>query len=300
MTTKTTIRLQGRAISEADIAGIRQLIADNPNMSRRRLSIALCESWSWRNARGDLKDMASRSLMLKLHERGLIELPERKRAPSSRMTQRSIKSVAHCTEQIRESLSALQPLRVVNILPKCEDEALFNHLLCTYHYLSYKSSVGENMKYLVFDRHNRPVACLLFGSSAWSCLARDAYLGWESITRQHNINYTTNNTRFLILPWIQVPHLASHILGTIRRRIQQDWLLKYHHNIYLLETFVDTSRFKGTCYRAANWRHVGDTQGRSRNDTNHTIEVPVKSVYLYPLTRKFKEKLSAKISHKDF
>lgn len=291
------IRLQGRDLDISDLTFIRQLITDNPTFSRRQLSVALCESWNWRNARGDLKDMASRTLMLKLQERGEIVLPERRSIPSSRMTQRVVAAVEHSTQMISGKLSDLQPLHLINIAPKSPEEGLYSHLLATYHYLSYKSAVGENMKYLIVDRYDRPVACLVFGSSAWSSRARDKALGWSPEVRQHNINYTTNNTRFLILPWVQVPHLASHVLGLVSRRIQQDWISRYHHPVYLLETFVDNSRFKGTCYKAANWVHCGDTQGRSRNDRDRTIKVPIKSVLIYPLDKKYQSILSSKIEY---
>lgn len=292
----TIIRLQGRDLASKDLDFIRQLIADNTTFSRRKLSIALCEAWDWRNARGDIKDMASRALMLKLHERGEIALPERRRAPSNRMKQREIVPIEHSTNSITETLKNLQPLRIVNVQARSGEEALYNHLLASYHYLSYKSAVGENMKYLIFDKANRPLACLLFGSSAWSSKVRDNTIGWQPDVRQHNINYTTNNTRFLILPWVQVPHLASHILGLISRRIKRDWMTRYNHTIYLLETFVDKSRFKGTCYIAANWRPIGDTQGRSRNDRHGKMSVPIKAVLLYPLDKKYKNILSTKIA----
>lgn len=287
-----TIRIQGRNLSRQDLQFIRQLIDENPLMSRRKLSIALCEAWDWRNARGMLKDMASRSLMLKLHERGEIRLPERKQKPSNKMVSRKIQAVDHSTETINQPLKTLTPVRIIKIQAKCPEEALYNHFLSAYHYLSYKSTVGENMKYLVLDNQDRPLACLLFGSSAWSCAARDVHLAWSPSERQRNINYTTNNTRFLILPWVKVPHLASHLLGKISRQIQSDWQARYGHSIHLLETFVDQSRYQGTCYKAANWLQVGETQGRSRNDKNHTLSVPIKSVLLYPLSKKYKTLLS--------
>lgn len=285
----TTLLLQGRELSPDDIEFIRLLINNNPTMSRRQLSISLCEAWGWRNARGQLKDMASRSLMLKLHERGKIILPERKQTPTSRMRQSKLDFVEHNKETIDEPLRALMPLHIVNVSCEGVDKALFACLVSSYHYLGYSGSVGENMKYLIYDQYHRPLACLLFGSSAWSCVSRDAHIGWSATTRQKNINFTTNNTRFLILPWVKVQHLASHILGKVTRRLRRDWLERYGHLLYLLETFVDQSRFLGTCYKAANWKDVGTTQGRSRNDRGHQITVPRKSVYLYPLAKNYRK-----------
>jgi hypothetical protein len=283
-----TINLQGRALSAQDIESIQQLIADNPTLSRWKLSIALAEAWDWRNAKGDLKDMASRTLMLKLHERGHIGLPPRRRTTVSRM-KRQIQLVLHDTTPIHTVLKALQPLQVINVLPKSEHEALYTCLLASHHYLSYTSSVGENMKYLVLDNQGRPLACLLFGSSAWSCADRDAVIGWDQPTRRRNLNFTTNNSRFMICPWVRVDHLASHILGLVARRIQQDWMARYAHPVVCLETFVERDRFRGTCYQAANWQCVGQTQGRSRNDRFKTLSVPIKNIYLYPLRRDYRQ-----------
>ena len=284
------VALQGRELTPADIQYVRNLIADHPSWSRRKLSIALSTAWHWRNAKGVLKDMACRSLLVKLHERGHVELPARRQKPSSRMA-RIIPSIPHATLPIEQSLATLRDLRVIDVQQDKKYKSLFNCLLSQYHYLSYTSTVGENMKYLVLDSTDRPLACLLFGSSAWSCAPRDAFIGWDASTRQRNIQYTTNNTRFLILPWVKVPHLASHVLGLISRRISKDWQSRYGHGIYLLETFVDQTRFLGTCYRAANWRRVGQTRGRTRNDRHTQIKVPIKSVFVYTLASGFQTKL---------
>lgn len=170
---------------------------------------------------------------------------------------------------------------------------LFNGLLAGYHYLGHRNTVGENLRYLVGDRMGRPVACALFGSAAWKCADRDAYVGWDRVTRERNLQRLTNNTRFLILPWVVVPHLASHVLGLIARRIRADWQAKYGHPVYALETFVDRGRFQGTCYRAANWLPLGATRGRTRNDCEHSIRAAVKDVYLYPLVANFRRELCA-------
>ncbi|GMR18692.1 MAG: hypothetical protein BMS9Abin33_1125 [Gammaproteobacteria bacterium] len=288
-----TMKLQGRELTAHDIDFILRLISDNPTWSRRKLSVALAQAWDWRNAKGDLKDMASRTLMLKLHDRGHIQLPARRQIPNNRMAQRQIQAVLHDTSAVKTSLHILQPLKLIRILPRSEHEELYTYLLATYHYLSYTSSVGENMKYLVLDNQDRPLACVLFGSSAWSAGDRDSHIGWDKPTRQRNLNYTTNNTRYLILPWVEVRNLASHILSLVARRLTQDWLDRYGHPIYCLETFVERDRFRGTCYQAANWQCVGQTQGRSRNDRDRQLSVPVKDIYLYPLRRDYRQKLSA-------
>jgi hypothetical protein len=287
------ITLQGRPLAPADIEFVRQLIGDHPAWSRRRLSIALCEAWNWRNAKGDLKDMASRSLLVKLHERAHIVLPPRRQTPTNRMAKCPVVDVAYDTVSIEGSLGALRPLRVIEVHHRKEYEPLYRCLLSQYHYLGYTSAVGENMKYLVVDAVGRPLACLLFGSSAWSCSSRDEHIGWDRDARRRNIQFTTNNTRFLILPWVSVAHLASHVLALICRRISHDWHRRYGHAVYVLETFVDQTRFSGTCYRAANWRLVGETRGRSRNDRYHQLKVVIKSVFVYPLACDFQSKLTA-------
>lgn len=283
--------VQGRRLSPQDIDFLSQLIKQNPSCSRRRLSIKLCHLWNWRNASGQIKDMAARAMMLKLDKLGYIKLPPRRQTPSNRMLAKRIDQVAHRTTAIECDLKKIQPLQVVDIRQQPHHEALFACLLSQYHYLGYRGIVGENMKYLVFDRQQRVLACVLFGSAAWSIQCRDNYIGWDADTRRHNLNLTTNNMRFLILPWVRVANLASHVLGLIGRRLSDDWLNYYGHRLYLLETFVDKDRFTGSCYKAANWIHIGQTKGRSRNDRHARLQVPIKDVYLLPLVKEFEQKL---------
>ena len=277
----------------ADIELIRAMLAAHPARGRTPLSEELCRRWDWRNARGQLKDMACRTLLLKLERAGHIRLPPRIRPSSNGLRNRRAPAAPLACEPIRGALRDLQPLSVSVVAPGSEDLRLFNGLLAHEHYLGHRNTVGENLRYLVRDRHGRPVACVLFGSAAWKCADRDAFLGWDRPTRERNLQGLTNNTRFLIPAWVQVPHLASHVLGLIARRIRADWLAKYGHPVQALETFVDRSRFKGTCYRAANWVRLGTTQGRTRNDRAHRIRTAVKDVYLYPLVVDFRRELCA-------
>ena len=283
--------VQGRSLSPQDIDFLSQLIKHNPSWSRRRLSIELCRLWSWRNAKGQIKDMAARAMMLKLDKLAYIKLPPRRQTPSNRMLTKRIESVAHQSTAIECDLKKIQPLQVVVTRKQPQHEPLFACLLSQYHYLGYQGMVGENMKYLVFDCQQRPLACVLFGSAAWSVQCRDNYIGWDAITRKHNLNLTTNNMRFLILPWVRVTNLASHILALICRRLSADWIEHYGHRLYSVETFVDKDRFAGACYKAANWIHVGQTKGRSRNDRYARLQVPIKDVYLLPLVKHFEQKL---------
>lgn len=182
------------------------------------------------------------------------------------------------------------PLRIVPVNNGADDD-LFRCLISHYHYLGYRNTVGENMKYLIWDNQGRPLSCLLFGSAAWKVAPRDTFIGWTDDIRAHNLSYMTNNTRFLILPWVRVPYLASRILSQVSRRLCADWENKYGHSIYLIETFIDTSRYRGICYQAANWQLLGQTKGRTRNDGNSTIKAPVKDIYVYPLDKHFRKRL---------
>jgi len=285
--------MQGREVTAADIELIRAMLAAHPAQGRTPLSSELCRRWDWRNARGQLKDMACRTLLLKLERAGHIRLPPRIRPSSNGLRNRRPPVAPLAYEPVRGPLRDLLPLSVGIVAPGSDDARLFNGLLAHEHYLGHRNTVGENLRYLVRDRHGRPVACALFGSAAWKCADRDAFLGWDRPTRERNLQRMTNNTRFLIPGWVQVPHLASHVLGLIARRIRADWQAKYGHPVHALETFVERSRFKGTCYRAANWMRLGATQGRTRNDRAHRLRARVKDVYLYPLVADFRRELCA-------
>src|SRR3990170_959209 len=285
-----TTTVQGREIAKDDIELVRRLIEANPSRNRTQLSQELCLLWNWRAANGQIKDMACRTLLLKLEQRGHITLPERQ-TPGRGSRKLSIPYVPHNTASIACSLSILEPVDI-ELVGRSIGLDLFQCLLSRYHYLGFSSTVGENMKYLVFDREHNPLACLLFGSAAWNCAPRDDFIGWNAKTRKDNLQFLTNNMRFLILPWVRAPHLASHILGQVARRISSDWMVRYNHPIYLLETFVERERFRGVCYQAANWIYVGQTRGRSRNDRYATLKVPIKDIYLYPLTKRFRETLT--------
>lgn len=284
--------VQGRLIGEAEIELVRSLLSKNPGWHRTRLSRELCNRWNWRKASGQMKDIACRSLLLKLEQRGYFKLPPRKRSPVNHLRNRKFENIEHDTSPIVDLLSNLRPVRV-SLVEGNRETVLFKCLLNQYHYLGYQGIVGENIKYLVYDVYSRPLGCLLFGSAAWKTAPRDSYIGWSAKIQKHGLDYVTNNMRFLILPWVRVPHLASHILSQVSHRISGDWEAKYGHPIYLLETFVDLSRFKGTCYQASNWVKVGKTKGRTRNDRNTNIHVPVKGIYLYPLRRNFRHLLCA-------
>ena len=284
--------IQGRCIADADIALIRGLLADHPDWNRCRLSREVCERWDWRNGKGRLKDMAARTLLLKLERLGAIQLPPRQKP--GRPNHRGLAipdEINHDTTAVTGKLKRLQPLQVAWLGSSDKDLPLFKFLLHRYHYLGHQRCVGENQQLMISDRSGRLLACLLFGSAAWKAKSRDEFIGWDRPARERNLQLLTNNTRFLILPWVQVRHLASHLLACVVRELSASWMDKYGHPIHLVETFVERDRFRGTCYRAAGWRQVGATTGRSRNDVHQTLSVPVKDVLVYPLHRAFRGRL---------
>jgi hypothetical protein len=253
--------IQGRVVRPEDIALIRDWLQTHPASNRTRLSRELCALWNWRNGAGRFKDMAARSLLLKLEARGQIQLPPRRTASVNDRRNRQALSLEHDPAAIEAPLPLLQPLRVEPVLESSSEALLFRFLLQRYHYLGQRNCVGENLKYL----------------------ARDRWIGWSGEQRADRLGLVANNTRFLILPWVRVPHLASHLLGRVAARLPADWQQKYGHPIYLLESFVEPSRFAGTCYRAAGWVPVGLTSGRTRNDDGRKPRAPTKTLYLKAL-----------------
>jgi len=284
------MQLQGRTLSADDIVFIRQLISEHSSWHRTRLSQELCRSWHWTNDKGDLKDMAARTLLRKLDAQGVITLPPPVRSANNAFRHRADILIPVDQAPIADRLAELKPIRIAPV-QHAHHARLFRGLLQAHHYLGYSGPVGENLQYLAFDRNERPLACLLFGAAAWRVASRDRFIGWDNAARKQGLARIANNMRFLILPWVRVEHLASHLLGQVRRRLSADWLIKYGHPIDLLETFVEVDRFNGTCYAAANWIRVGETTGRSRNDRYKCLRVPVKSVWLYPLHKQFRHRL---------
>lgn len=285
--------LQGRRITAHDIGLVKNLIISNPSWNRTRLSKELCVRWDWRRTTGELKDIACRSLLRKLEQLGYIQLPKpiHKVHKNHNPTQRNqVEPVLHSKKPIQSPLKNLYPI-TVQLVEKGYGLKLFKYFISAYHYLGWSGTVGENLKYMFFDVDQRPLGCLMLGAAAWKVKPRDNYIGWTAEQRVRNLSYVVNNNRFLVLPWVRVPHLASHILGKICKQISRDWQNKYNHPIYLLETFVEKNRFKGTCYNAANWVHVGQTQGRGKKDINKRYLLPMKDIWLYPLDVSFRDKL---------
>ena len=281
---------RGRVISAEDIVFIQQLIREHPRASRRALSAKLCEAWQWKQSNGSPRDMVCRGLLLMLHRAGAIELPPVRYTPPNPLAKRRPPvAMLIDTTPMQGRLSRLQPIEFQQVR-RTGDEALFNSLMEQHHYLGYEQPVGEQLKYLVWAQ-GRPIACLAWSSAPRHLGSRDRYLGWSAEARRRNIRFLAYNTRFLILPWVTVEHLASHILARMAKRLSADWERLYQHPIYFVETFVDPTRFRGTCYRAANWIRLGETTGRGKDDHTNRPNRSIKEVLGYPLTQRFRELL---------
>jgi hypothetical protein len=284
------IRYRGRQATSKEVALIRRLIAENPDDSRRGLSVKLCKALNWVQPNGTLKDMVCRGYMLQLHCAGYITLPEKKCSPPNPLVNRKKPGKIGIDQSpISTELKHIRPLKLRQVR-RSQLEKLYNSLIEAYHYLGYCQPVGEHLKYIVFAGQ-RPVGCLAWSSAARHIGCRDRFIGWSAEYRRKHIHLIAYNTRFLILPWVKVPYLASHILAQMAKTVAADWQRVYNHRIYYLETFVDKQRFTGSCYKAANWIYLGDTTGRGKNDQSKKVNRSIKAVYGYPLTSDFRRHL---------
>lgn len=287
------IRLQGRRLTEEDLKAVRALIAEHPQSNRTALSVRLSELWNWRNAAGRLKDMAARTLLLKLQARGWITLPPpqgRTRRPCAQAPAGIEPDGLAGPAPVEGPLSWLQPVR----LEVADTAALRQRVrqwLSRYHYRGFHGPVGENVSYLIRGANGTELAVMVFGAAAWKVAARDQFIGWSPAQRQEHLGKIANQQRFLILPWVRVPHLASHLLALATRRVATDWHARYGHRVWLVESFVETDRFAGTSYQAAGWIHLGETTGRTRQDRDRMRHTPRKAIWVRPLHAPFRQQL---------
>jgi hypothetical protein len=279
-----------RVITPNDISFISQVIQEHWSEGRTVISRKLCEAWNWRQTNGHLKDGVCRGLLLRLEQEQLITLPPRLLyINQTRNRKNSQLSLDFSPEPITATLRELGPIELRQVR-RTPEEKLFNSLIRQYHYLGYSQPVGEHLKYLAYAG-DRLVACLAFSSAPYALDCRDTFIGWTPEARERNRHLLAYNTRFLIPAWVQVPHLASHLLGRIARTISADWQKLYHHPILWLETFIDTERFAGTCYRAANWTLLGLTAGRGKYNKTYQQQTSIKAMYGYPLCRDYRQRL---------
>jgi hypothetical protein len=284
---ETLLTYRGKTITEQDVVFIRGLIAQNPEDSRRVLSQRLCQAWEWRQPNGALRDMVCRGLMLMLHRAGHIELPARRWEPVNPLVDRKKPAPVEIEPYpVTGSLSSLLPLEIRQVR-RTALEKLCDGLIEQYHYLRYCQPVGEHVKFLVFA-DQRPIGCMVYSSAPRHIGCRDRFIGWPAPVRRQNIHLIAYQSRFLILPWVHVPYLASHLLGRMARLLSCEWQRIYQHPVYFQETFVDPERFKGTCYKASNWIYLGKTTGRGKNDQTKKPNRSMKAVWGYPLCRDFR------------
>ena len=291
------IRAQGRRLSAAELVELQELIDAHPKWSRYRVAHELCQRWEWRTALGRLKTFAARSLLLTLAEGYGLRLPPVRTAfrrhPWGLRPPPTPPAAGPGLPPIQGSLESLQPLRWhLGRRGSPERERALAYLRA-YHYLGCNRPVGTHLIYLVQEAGQRDLAVHLVGAAAWQCAGRDGYIGWSDAARAAGLHRIGNHSRFLILPWVHVPGLASHLLGGLTRRLCADWPRQHGWRLELLESFVETGRFVGAAYRAANWQQVGQTTGRTRQEKHHQAGAPRKSIWVYALDRRFREHLGA-------
>jgi hypothetical protein len=289
-----SIRVQGRTLLPHHVAELQALVSQHPGWSRHRLAKEICHQWQWHTPFGQPKTFAARSLLLKLEQRALLTLPPIREAFRRRPwgLRPSPGVVSSPGSLIRESLRSLQPLQWQLCL---RGTPVWDHalgLLRQHHYLGCGRPVGAHLLYLVADASQRDLAVHLVGAAAWQCAARDRAVGWTPTERARHLPRVANHARFLILPWVRTPHLASHLLGQLAGHLRRDWPARHGWRLELLETFVEQGRFSGAAYKAANWRQAGQTTGRTRQEKLHRAQAPVKAVWIYPLHPQFRQRLA--------
>ncbi len=284
-------RYCGRLFTLEELGRIRQWIVTEPRPNRAALSRLVCQELGWLRPNGRLKDMACRVAMLRMHRDGLITLPPPEKGNSNGRIRPEFTGASDPSPELTLAAGALGELEFRRVNTQ-RDSSLWNELIERHHYLGYKPLPGAQIRYLVLAGPHL-LAALGFGAAAWKVAPRDQFIGWTAQERVRNLHRVVNNARFLILPWITSHNLASRILGGVVKRLGQDWQDRYGYRPVLLETFVDRERFRGTCYRAANWIFVGPTQGRGKLDCRRLRPLPVKDIFLYPLDRHFRRELRA-------
>lgn len=284
-------RHRGRDLTAADIASIQATIAAHSARGRTFIGVRLCEQWDWRQANGQYKAFAARDLLLRLQRAGLLELPAPQRTKVNRPRQNYEQMPLLIQTPLGGTLAEHPAVRLQQVQGAVE-HYLWDYLLAHHHYLGRPTLVGEHLKQLVF-LGEQVVGCLGWASAAWKIGPRDVHIGWNLAQRRARLPLLVNNVRFLLLPWVRIPHLASKVLALSTRGLSDCWQQRYGHAVVLAETFVDSARFAGTCYRAANWQCVGETQGNAKRGHLYHRHGIVKRIYLYPLIRHWREPLIA-------
>jgi hypothetical protein len=282
-------RYRARDLTGQDIEEIRQTVALHADKGRSHISRILCQRWNWLQPNGQYKEYAARDLLLRLEEQGHVQLPPRLR-PKNNLKRKSFSQLPLINpEPLDGDVGRYSGIEITPV--DSADDYLWGFLLHHHHYLGLPKLVGEHLKYLAY-LDGQVVACLAWASAAFKVKSRDDVIGWNPDTRRRRLHLIANNARFLVLPWVRVKNLASKLLALNCRRLSADWYRRYRHPLFLAETFVDTARFAGTCYKAANWRYVGQTRGSAKRGNSYSRHGQSKAVYLYPLVRRFKRELA--------
>ncbi|MBI3231523.1 MAG: DUF4338 domain-containing protein [Candidatus Doudnabacteria bacterium] len=287
-------KCRGREIRENDLAIIREIIVKYFSIGRKRISQELSKHWQWYQPNGQLKDMACREILLRLERTGYIKLPPGRHNGNNQRRNRETTDQIPLPKNTKEellqgTLKNFLPVEL-KLIKDRKNQSLWNALISRYHYQGYHGIVGACLKYLCYWQ-GKVIACLGWGSAAWNVECRDKYIGWSKEVKDKKLPFIVNNIRFLILPGVKVKYLASHLLSLSVKQVPEDWQKQYGHSIYLLETFVEKERFRGTCYKAANWIYVGETKGYSKRGSSHYQHRNIKDVYVYLLCRDFRGKL---------
>ena len=284
------VRYCGRSFGASEIETLRRLIAEHPTSNRARLSRLVCEALDWRRSDGRLKDMSCRVAMLRMQNDGLIQLPPPQNGNNNgRRYQRRTRQAEPERLSLAASAGALENLRLELVTDRTQSH-LWNEYIDRYHYLGYQPLPGAQLRYMA-KANDQVLALLGFGAAAWKTAPRDRFIGWTTQQRKDRLHLVVNNARFLILPWVQCRNLASRVLAMAARRLPDDWSQRYNYRPILLETFVEIPRFRGTCYKAANWIYLGETQGRGKLDIEHQAQLPRKGIWVHPLVRDFRRQL---------
>lgn len=286
---KQELVYRGRGITQEDISFIQGVIASNRDKTRRFISQQICRTWGWTQPNGVLKDIVCRGLLLRLHREGYITLPDPKCRAKNSFHRKAPEWVDVDRRLLESSLDQIRPIELCQVR-RTPLERIHDGLIAQHHYLGYTQPVGEHLKYIASVK-GRPIACMVWSSAPYHIGCRDRFIGWPKETRKKNLSLIINNTRFLILPWVRVRYLASHLLGLASRIVPQDWQELYKHPVVFFETFVDIERFNGSCYKAANWIYLGQTTGRGKHDKTNKVNRSLKAVFGYPLSEDFREVL---------
>lgn len=290
MSLTTSYTYCGRMFNLEEIDWIRNYIASNPQCNRLQLSKIVCQKLQWLRPNGQLKDMSCRVAMLRMHRDAIICLPPPQRENTNGKKRTKLSSASNPQFPITLPAGKLGKL-LLQIVSTKKESSLWNELIQRYHYLGHKPLPGAQIRYLVYSNSVSILAALGFSAAAWKVASRDKFIGWSQKQRVSNLHLIVNNARFLILPWVSSKNLASRILSCAAKQLPTDWQKRYNYKPVLLETFVQKNRFKGTCYRAANWMLLGQTQGRGKLDRHHKHPLPCKDVFIYPIIKSFRQTL---------